>query len=276
MPSRRSLLSCIVASAALNGGLFAANRARSAITQFVGTDGWLNTNHSLTIAGLRGKVQLVQFCTYTCINWRRTLSYMKRWHSEYRPQRLQIIGVHTPEFGFERIRPNVEKVMLELDIRYPIARDNEYQTWQAWENRAWPSFYLLDGDGQGSSCSRRGRILPGDRASHSQSSRPGEHRFAARSSGRCRSVSHWHTRDLFRISASHATGQRAVAPAGRGNLRLRTSQRSQVEPVSAQWDLGARGGSTRPALNSGQCSRALLSGEAILDRWFAATSDRAS
>jgi hypothetical protein len=61
---------------------------------------------------------------------------------------LRIIGIHTPEFEFERVRPNVESAIRELDVRYPIAQDNEFQTWDAWDNRAWPSFYLLDGDGQ--------------------------------------------------------------------------------------------------------------------------------
>jgi hypothetical protein len=150
MPSRRSLLSTVLGPAALTGGLLAVNlaSARSPAPEFVGNDGWLNTDGPLTIAGTRGKVVLVEFCTYTCINWRRTLPYVNRWYSEYGPQGLQIIGIHTPEFGFERDRPNVESAILKLDVRFPIAQDNEYQTWQAWDNHAWPTFYLLDRDGQ--------------------------------------------------------------------------------------------------------------------------------
>ena len=91
---------------------------------------------------------LVEFCTYTCINWRRTLPYVNRWHSEYGPQGLQIVGVHTPEFGFERVHANIESAIRELGVTYPIAQDNAYRTWDAWGNRAWPSFYLLDRDGQ--------------------------------------------------------------------------------------------------------------------------------
>ncbi len=91
---------------------------------------------------------LVEFCTYTCINWRRTLPYVNRWHSQYGPQGLQIIGIHTPEFDFERVRGNVESAMGVLGVRYPIALDSEARTWRAWGNRAWPSFYLLDADGQ--------------------------------------------------------------------------------------------------------------------------------
>ena len=150
MPSRRSLLSYALLPGALAGGLPAVDlaAARSATPDLVGIDGWLNTDGPLMIAGLRGKVVLVEFCTYTCINWRRTLPYVNRWHSQYGPQGLQIIGVHTPEFEFERVRPNVEIALRELAVRYPIAQDNEYQTWQAWDNRAWPSFYLLDADRQ--------------------------------------------------------------------------------------------------------------------------------
>ena len=150
MPSRRSLLSYLLGPVAVTSGPLAVNRssARSATPELVGIDGWLNTDAPLTIAGLRGKVVLVEFGTYTCINWRRTLPYVNRWHSEYGPQGLQIIMVHTPEFGFERTRPYVESAIGELGVRYPIAQDNEYQTWRAWDNRAWPSFYLLDRDGQ--------------------------------------------------------------------------------------------------------------------------------
>jgi hypothetical protein len=150
MQSRRSLLSYALGPAALAGGLLAVDRgfARSGGPEFTGIDGWLNTEGPLTIAGLRGQVVLVEFCTYTCINWRRTLPYVNRWNSEYGPRGLQIIGVHTPEFGFERVRPNVESAIGELGVRYPIAQDNGFQTWRAWGNRAWPSFYLLDGDGR--------------------------------------------------------------------------------------------------------------------------------
>jgi hypothetical protein len=150
MPNRRSLLSYLLGPAALTGGMLAVSRAsaRSATPELVGIDEWLNTDSPLTIAGLRGKAVLVEFCTYTCINWRRTLPYVNRWYSEYGPQGLQIIGVHTPEFGFERVRPNVESAIRELRVLHPIVQDNEYRTWDAWDNRAWPSFYLLDADGQ--------------------------------------------------------------------------------------------------------------------------------
>src|SRR4051794_41163479 len=149
MPSRRSLLSYLLGPVALSAGLAPARSASArAAPDFVGNDAWLNTASPLTIAGLRGKVVLVEFCTYTCINWRRTLPYVNRWAAEYAPQGLQVIGIHTPEFAFERIRPNVETVLRQLGVTYPIAQDNEFRTWRAWGNRAWPSFYLLDRSGQ--------------------------------------------------------------------------------------------------------------------------------
>jgi hypothetical protein len=143
------MLSYVLGPAAL-GGLLAASRAsaREAAPEFVGIDGWLNTDAPLRMAGLRDKVVLIEFCTYTCINWRRTLPYVNRWHAEYGPQGLQIIGVHTPEFSFERDRPKVEIAIRALDVRHPIAQDNEYRTWDAWDNRAWPAFYLVDRSGQ--------------------------------------------------------------------------------------------------------------------------------
>ena len=150
MMSRRSLLSHVLGPVALTGGLLAAERAsaRTEAPDFVGIDGWLNTDAPLTMAGLRGKVALVEFGTYTCINWRRTLPYVNRWHADYGAQGLQVICIHTPEFGFERNRPNVAIAIRELGVTYPIAQDNEFRTWRAWNNQAWPSFYLVDGTGQ--------------------------------------------------------------------------------------------------------------------------------
>ena len=267
MPSRRSLLSYVWA--ALAGGLLAVNRAsaRSATREFVGIDGWLNTDGPLTMAGLRGKVVLVEFCTYTCINWRRTLPYVHRWHSEYGPQGLQIIGVHTPEFGFERDRPNVESAIRELDVRYPIAQDNEFQTWDAWDNRAWPSFYVLDRDGQ-VRLVREGEGYAQEIEAAIRSllglARAGSREHPADDADLSRVA---HTRDLFRVRASHAAGPRTVAPARRGSLRLHPARRSQTERVPTGWKLGARRGSAGPSLASRKGSRALLGGKAAFGRW---------
>ena len=116
--------------------------------EFAGLDGWINTNGPITVAGLRGEVVLVDFWTYSCINCRRTVRYLNRWQSEYGPRGLQVVSIHTPEFGFERARRNVEASTREFGIQYPVGQDNGFQTWRAWSNRSWPAFYLLDRDGR--------------------------------------------------------------------------------------------------------------------------------
>ena len=113
---------------------------------FDGIESWLNTEACMSPAALHGKVTLVNFWTYTYIYVLRTLPYLRRWNQDYGPAGLQVIGIHTPEFGFEHLRPNVEQSVRELGIRYPVGQDNGYATWRAWSNRAWPSFYLLDRD----------------------------------------------------------------------------------------------------------------------------------
>lgn len=154
MPSRRSLVPGLLACAALAGGLLPAacgaaqGGRRPPAPEFAGIDGWLNAAGPLTIAGLRGKVVLIDFWTYSCINCRRTVPYLNRWQAEYGPHGLQVIGIHTPEFGFERMRRNVEDSVREFGIQFPVGQDNGFRTWRAWGNRAWPAFYLLDRDGQ--------------------------------------------------------------------------------------------------------------------------------
>lgn len=151
---RRPLLPRLLAAAALAGGALPVGRLAAqtgrpaAAPEFAGIEGWLNTETPLTIAGLRGKVVLVDFWTYSCINCRRTVPYLNRWQAEYGTQGLQVIGIHTPEFGFEHMRRNVADSVREFGIRYPVGQDNGFQTWRAWENRAWPAFYLLDRDGR--------------------------------------------------------------------------------------------------------------------------------
>jgi thiol-disulfide isomerase/thioredoxin len=125
-----------------------AASATASMPEFVGNESWLNTDRPLTLAGQRGRVVLVEFGTYTCINWRRTLPYVNCWYAEYGPQGLQIITVHTPEFGFERNRLYVETAIRDLNVRNPLAQDNGFETWRAFGNQAWPSFYLLDREGR--------------------------------------------------------------------------------------------------------------------------------
>jgi cytochrome c biogenesis protein CcdA/thiol-disulfide isomerase/thioredoxin len=107
---------------------------------------WINSQ-PLTIAGLRGKVVLVDFWTYSCINCLRTLPHLKAWYAAYRDKGLVILGVHTPEFAFEHVASNVRAAVKRLGIEYPVAQDNDYKTWDAYANRYWPAEYLIDRDG---------------------------------------------------------------------------------------------------------------------------------
>ena len=111
-----------------------------------GTTQWLNSP-PLTSETLRGKVVLVDFWTYSCINCLRTLPYLKAWDKKYRTQGLVIIGVHTPEFAFEKDPHNVEQALHDLGITYPVAMDNQYAVWNAFSNKYWPAHYLIDTNG---------------------------------------------------------------------------------------------------------------------------------
>ena len=111
-----------------------------------GTTQWLNSP-PLTSESLRGKVVLVDFWTYSCINCLRTLPYLKAWNEKYRAQGLVIIGVHTPEFAFEKDPHNVEQALHGLGITYPVAMDNQYAVWNAFSNKYWPAHYLIDANG---------------------------------------------------------------------------------------------------------------------------------
>ena len=114
---------------------------------FDGATGWLNSP-PLTPAGLRGKVVLVDFCTYTCINWIRTLPYVRAWAEKYSSQGLVVIGVHTPEFPFERHVDNIRWALREMRIDYPVAIDNDYAVWSAFDNHYWPALYFADAQGK--------------------------------------------------------------------------------------------------------------------------------
>jgi cytochrome c biogenesis protein CcdA/thiol-disulfide isomerase/thioredoxin len=116
---------------------------------FAGISAWINTPGSrpLSLAKLRGKVVLVDFWTYSCVNCIRTLPYLKAWYSRYHAAGLVIVGVHTPEFAFEHVVGNVRRAVGEHDIRYPVAVDNGYKTWNAWANQYWPADYLIDRTG---------------------------------------------------------------------------------------------------------------------------------
>jgi thiol-disulfide isomerase/thioredoxin len=108
---------------------------------------WLNSP-PLTPSALRGKVVLIDFWTYTCINWRRTLPYVRAWAEKYRNQGLVVIGVHAPEFSFERNINNVRWAVTDMRIDYPIAVDNDQAIWRAFKNQYWPALYFIDSRGR--------------------------------------------------------------------------------------------------------------------------------
>ncbi len=121
--------------------------AKGEMPPLVGATEWLNS-HSLKAESLRGKVVLFNFCTYTCINWLRQLPYVRAWHEKYKDQGLVVIGVHTPEFEFEKNLDNVRVALKDMRIDYPIAVDNDYAIWRAFENQYWPALYFIDRQGQ--------------------------------------------------------------------------------------------------------------------------------
>jgi cytochrome c biogenesis protein CcdA/thiol-disulfide isomerase/thioredoxin len=123
---------------------------RGVAPEFVGNQQWFNTpgDRPLTLSGLRGRVVLVDFWTYSCINCIRTLPYLKAWDAKYRKDGLTIVGVHTPEFPFEREAGNVETAISENGIRYPVVQDNEQATWNAYGNQYWPAEYFIDAQGK--------------------------------------------------------------------------------------------------------------------------------
>jgi thiol-disulfide isomerase/thioredoxin len=114
---------------------------------FSGATGWLNSE-PLTPADLHGKVVLVDFWTYTCINWIRTLPYLRAWAETYGDQGLVVVGVHTPEFGVEHDADNVRRAARHFRVEYPIAIDNVYAVWNAFGNHYWPAVYIADAEGR--------------------------------------------------------------------------------------------------------------------------------
>ncbi|MGY1726350.1 thioredoxin [Geodermatophilus sp. SYSU D01062] len=112
-----------------------------------GATGWLNTE-PLTTEELRGRVVLVDFCTFTCINWLRTLPYVRAWADRYREDGLVVLGVHTPEFSFERDAGAVRRALEGLRVTHPVALDSGYAIWRAFANRYWPALYFVDAAGR--------------------------------------------------------------------------------------------------------------------------------
>jgi len=118
-----------------------------AMPEFTDIETWLNSE-PLTAAGLKGKVVLIDFWTYSCINCIRTLPYVTSWHEKYKDKGFTVVGVHTPEFAFEKKEANVATAMVRHGITYPVALDNAYGTWNAYSNHYWPAHYLFDAKGR--------------------------------------------------------------------------------------------------------------------------------
>ena len=124
-----------------------AESSSQKLPEFQGISTWLNSN-PLAIQDLNGSVVLIQFWTFGCINCQRTLPYVTRWHEQYAAKGLKIIGVHTPEFAFERDVNNIKDAMQKHGINYAVAIDNEFKTWKAYRNEYWPHLYLADREGK--------------------------------------------------------------------------------------------------------------------------------
>jgi hypothetical protein len=112
-----------------------------------GATGWLHSP-PLEMSDLRGRVVVVNFCTYTCINWIRTLPYVRAWEERYRDDGLVMVGVHTPEFSFEHDHGNIETALEQMNVTWPIAIDDDYEVWRAFANQYWPALYFIDAQGR--------------------------------------------------------------------------------------------------------------------------------
>jgi thiol-disulfide isomerase/thioredoxin len=131
----------------LHGLPFGRTARESELASLERAEDWINSA-PLTASGLGGKIVLIDFWTYTCINWRRTLPYIRAWRDKYRNQGLVLIGVHAPEFEFEKNIDNVRWAVKDMRIDYPIAIDNEYVIWRAFANEYWPALYFIDAKGR--------------------------------------------------------------------------------------------------------------------------------
>lgn len=155
--SRRRIVGALgIAIAASRLGMIGAAKAQPAkaglpiegeFPSLGGATAWLNSQ-PLTPNALRGKVVLVDFCTYSCINWLRTLPYVRAWSEKYGDQGLVVIGAHTPEFGFEKDLGNINRALKAMRVRYPIAVDSNYAVWRAFNNDYWPALYFIDAQGR--------------------------------------------------------------------------------------------------------------------------------
>ena len=137
-------MSGTAAAASLLGGMGMDGKPAPA---FTGIDTWINSP-PLTMEGLKGKVVLVDFWTYTCINCLNQLPYVKAWHEKYKDQGLVVVGVHSPEYEEERSTAGLKDAITRLGIRHAVAQDNDFKTWKSYNNRFWPALYLIDKQGK--------------------------------------------------------------------------------------------------------------------------------
>ncbi len=148
---RRFLGSAAVTIAVAQLGTIAFARTRSGergeLSSLASATTWLNSQ-PLTLADLLGKVVVIDFWTYSCINWRRQLPYVRAWAEKYKDQGLVVIGVHTPEFSFEKETENVRWALKDMRIAYPVAIDNDHAVWRAFRNEYWPALYFVDAQGR--------------------------------------------------------------------------------------------------------------------------------
>jgi hypothetical protein len=126
---------------------FGLGQSNREIPSFEGATAWLNSE-PLTPAGLRGKVVLTEFCTYSCVNWLRTLPYVRAWADKYRDHGLVVIGAHTPEFAFEHDLEAIARNLEAMGVDFPIAVDNDFRVWRAFDNNYWPALYFADTKGR--------------------------------------------------------------------------------------------------------------------------------
>ena len=212
-----------------------------------GATGWLNSN-PLTAADLRGKVVLVDFWTYSCVNWLRTEPYIRAWADKYKDQEFVVIGVHTPEFGFEKNVDNVRWAAKNYDVRYAIAIDSDYGVWHAFDNQSWPAIYLIDAEGRiryrqfGEGDYDRTEAAIQDLLGEAGMSGFDRSRVAVEGKG----VEAAADRDTVQSPETYAGSARGqnfaspggVAPGGPGNYTLPVRLRLNEWAVSGSWNIG--------------------------------------